>query len=226
MKGVNLSTEQIGGTEFRENHRNVNYELNKNNNNISFNNEYQHSLNQPKPVNHEINSYIDMQNKNSLINIYKSQLPSIYNNFVNGYNYDQMNHFQLHQKVEDYPKKTTMNKVFGSIYLNDFSRGLGENDSDYYSRRKVQMVKDYNNMLNKNDEIEFKRNQLQKRSVEQGINAKRLDDMQSSFSPSESNFYEYNKRYDLKTVFDDKKILNNKAFFGNYYPANHNTVNY
>lgn len=213
MKGKLLSPTYLGGVEYREKNRNVNHEFNNNN---------------------SYNTFVSNQNNQSLPNkrfadlVGTNNLSAVYSNYCNGYNHDltqtQKTNNSLTSTIE-YPRQTPINKVFGSIFLNDYYGNKGGDDSEYYSKKKIQLMKDYNEMMNKQDESEFKKDQLQKRSMEQGNNVKRLKEIERSISPPQNKFYEYNKRYDMKTVFDDKKILYNKANYGNYYPSNINKLN-
>jgi hypothetical protein len=212
MKGKLLSPTYLGGVEYREKHRNVNHEFNSNNDYYNF---------------------IANQNNKSLPNkrfadlVGTNNSSGIYSNYCNGLNHDltQTQKSINNTNTIEYPRQTPINKVFGSIFLNDYYGNKGGDDSEYYSKKKIQLMKDYSEMVNKQDECEFKKDQLQKRSIEQGNNVKRLKDIERSISPPKNNFYEYNKRYEMKTVFDDKKILYNKANYGNYYPSNINKLN-
>lgn len=209
-KGNTQSPEYLGGTSLRSNNRNVNNEFL--NGNINYNN--------------SSNNNINNMSYNTNFNTYSN------NNNIKPYsNYNKLGSnvpFQRNQISMDYPRQTPANKIFGSIFLNDYSN-QSNNNSEFYSKRKLQMIKDYNETLNKKDESEFKSQELQKRSMEQGVNTQRIDNIERSISPTSSRFYEYNKKFDHKTVFDDKKILYNKAYYGNYYPPkinNQNIVNY
>lgn len=210
MKGKLLSPTYLGGVEYRDKNRNVNHEFNSNNFIANQNNQ-------------------SMPNKRFADLVGTNSLSAVYGNYCNGYNHDltltQKPSKNLISNVE-YPRQTPITKVFGSIFLNDYSNSKGGDDSEYYSKKKIQLLKDYNEMGNKQDESEFKKDQLQKRSLEQGSNVTRLNHLERSISPPQNKFYEYNKRYEMKTVFDDKKILYNKANYGNYYPPNINKLNY
>lgn len=222
-----------GGAYYRDKVRNTN---------IEFNNFPPSELNQnnPYPQNHLSEKFKSFPPYGTNLNPnpqpkFQSdfrQNPSSYSNFMNGYNhdltliskYDTSGRNQSNSLV----KQTPVNKVFGSIYFQDSTKTQGD-DHEYYSKKKIQLCKDFYNSVGKLDEAEYKKQELEKRSIHQGSTNMRLDDIQRSISPSTTKFYEYNKRLDHKTVFDDKKILYNKSQFGNYYPydkVNPTIVNY
>mmetsp|Transcript_36512 Transcript_36512/g.37903 ORF Transcript_36512/g.37903 Transcript_36512/m.37903 type:complete len:445 (+) Transcript_36512:1-1335(+) len=230
MKGLRQSPNFTGGVDYRDKNRNINQEYypNFSNNPIPVNNNYQGSRGNSNPTMYghgqmtntypntnkiSNSSYPPNNYINSQIVISNRQNPYMYDNHVNNYNYDQV--IPSHASKET-AKPTPVSKLFGKIFLNDSVTNQSGGDSEFYSKKKHQMIKDYQEMINKMDENEFKKVEIEKRSREQEATNSRLDDIQRSISPHHSKFYEYNKKYEHKTVYDDKKILYNKANYGNY----------
>ena len=110
--------------------------------------------------------------------------------------------------------KSPINKMFGNLFLQTNS------DEDHYeNKRKDQLVSDFNDMQRKKDENEFKKFELNRIIVEQGKSNQIIDDIERKLSPKQTKFYEYNKRYDPRTVFDERKTLLNKVIQGNDYTS-------
>lgn len=111
----------------------------------------------------------------------------------------------------DQRRETPVNKLFRNIVFNYNSSYNEDQPVDFYSKRKLQLIRDFNEAQRKKEDYEFKREELQRRTKEQELVNLRLNNIQRGFSPSQTKFYEYNKRYEPKTVFDEKKIIYNKA---------------
>lgn len=128
-------------------------------------------------------------------------------------------------------KKTPVNKLFHSIYFNEINPLNNKNALSYnaydtnkdhgidvYSKKKVKLINDYNMLIKKRSEEQFRREELIRRQYEQEKSEKYLEDIQREISPSKTKFYEYNKRYEPRTIFDERKSLYNSALNNGNYP--------
>jgi len=163
-------------------------------------------------------SYFD--NKNKRITSYGEAIISNHNKFSNKPAYQHQIGANLYPYQLDHIRQTPVNKLFENIYLNNHFDSV----DDINSKRKIQLLKDYNDMQRKKNEDEFKKAELERRTQEQSLSNKRLDDIERKFSPEQTKFYEYNKRYEPKTVFDEKKTLLNKVIQGKDYSSYYNYV--
>jgi len=224
QKGLRNSPFQLGGADYKSHNKNIFMEYHPSKKYLESNFYNMSNNANPYPnINNEVN-YLTKSKKSSEF------IPSLYSNHVGDYNYNMSPHNQNLNEYNKFPNKSTINKVFGSIFLNDFSSsssriGNESVDDEFFSKKKKLLLRDYN-AIQRRDENEFKKQELQKRAIEQGMTNQRIEDIQRSISPTHSKFYEYNKKYDHKTLFDDKKILLNKAVYGNYFPDTSETKYY
>lgn len=114
--------------------------------------------------------------------------------------------------------KLPVNKIFSQLYFHDEANNKTGDERDFYSKKKLQLINDYESTLNKQGEYDFKRKELEKRNLHNEQTNVRLNEIGRSISNGQSKFYEYKKKLEYKTVFDDKKIIFNKVNFGDYYP--------
>lgn len=125
--------------------------------------------------------------------------------------------------------KLPVNKIFKQLYFHDEVNNKTGDERDFYSKKKIQLINDFESTINKQEEYDFKRKELEKRNLHNEQTNVRLNEIGRSISPGQSKFYEYKKKLEYKTVFDDKKIIFNKVNFGDYYPydkRNPTVVNY
>lgn len=111
----------------------------------------------------------------------------------------------------DLSRGTPVNKIFRNLVFNQNYEEPETPSTEFFSKKKLLLIKDYNDMLRKKDEIEYKRDELQRRSMEQSLFNQRIESIQRGISPSGAKFFEYNKKYEPRTVFDEKKTVYNKV---------------
>lgn len=134
----------------------------------------------------------------------------IQGNFSNLDNYQPQPTKKLYPHHNDLSRGTPINKIFRNLIFNQANEQETPS-TDFYSKKKMLLIKDYNDMLRKKDEIEYKREELQRRSMEQNLFNQRIETIQRGISPNGAKFFEYNKKYEPRTVFDEKKTVYNRV---------------
>jgi hypothetical protein len=89
-----------------------------------------------------------------------------------------------------------------------------ENNNYYpiYTKKKIDMLNNYMNNDIKGDQFDYIRKQMaiKEKGMEQSM--ERTKELSNNISVQNNRFYEYRKRDQFSTIFDDKKLLDRNTY--------------